>query len=188
MGKQLYPKVSKTKDTSHRRWKVDYNLTYDYYTDEFTLYYNKYLWMRLCVFYNVKIASWGGSAILTDQKKGVIMYQINQIAKACHEMNRVIQFVLNEKSAPSWEDSSDEVRASAVEGVKKAIAGQTPEQLHESWMEFKISQGWKYGLEKSERRKKHPCIVPYEELPEAQKYKDRAFKLMVQAMTEPSKI
>lgn len=71
MTKQLYPKVKKSLDHSHRRWRVDYNLTYDYYTDEFTLYYNTYLWMRWCVFYNVKIASWGGTAVLTDQDPGL---------------------------------------------------------------------------------------------------------------------
>jgi len=33
--------------------------------------------------------------------------------------------------------------------------------------------GWKFGDKRDDRRKEHPCLVPYEELPESEKEHDR---------------
>ena len=45
--------------------------------------------------------------------------------------------------------------------------------VHEVWAETRISQGWTYGEERNDAEKKHPCIVPYEELSEKEKEYDR---------------
>ena len=45
--------------------------------------------------------------------------------------------------------------------------------LHEVWAETRISQGWTYGQERNDAEKKHPCLVPYEELSEEEKEYDR---------------
>ena len=45
--------------------------------------------------------------------------------------------------------------------------------VHEVWAEARIKQGWKYGKERSDELKTHPCLVPYEELPEEEKEYDR---------------
>lgn len=45
--------------------------------------------------------------------------------------------------------------------------------VHEVWAETRISQGWTYGEERNDAEKKHPCLVPYEELPEKEKEYDR---------------
>ena len=45
--------------------------------------------------------------------------------------------------------------------------------VHEVWAQNRISQGWTYGLERSDVLKQHPCLVPYEELPEIEKAYDR---------------
>ena len=34
-------------------------------------------------------------------------------------------------------------------------------------------QGWTYGNERSDALKQHPCLIPYEELPEVEKAYDR---------------
>lgn len=36
--------------------------------------------------------------------------------------------------------------------------------VHEVWSEARISQGWTYGEHRDDTTKKHPCLVPYEEL------------------------
>jgi len=36
-----------------------------------------------------------------------------------------------------------------------------------------MAQGWHFGLERNDSRKEHPSLVPYEELPEAEKVYDR---------------
>ena len=45
--------------------------------------------------------------------------------------------------------------------------------VHEVWAQSRISQGWTYGPERSDALKQHPCLVPYEELPEIEKAYDR---------------
>ncbi|MBQ8607845.1 MAG: Ryanodine receptor Ryr, partial [Bacteroidaceae bacterium] len=36
-----------------------------------------------------------------------------------------------------------------------------------------MEQGWTYGKERSDALKQHPCLIPYEELPEVEKEYDR---------------
>ena len=47
------------------------------------------------------------------------------------------------------------------------------EQVHKTWMEGRIKDGWTYGPKRDDILKKTPCIVPYEELPESEKEYDR---------------
>lgn len=47
------------------------------------------------------------------------------------------------------------------------------ENVHEVWAQSRISQGWTYGPERNDALKHHPCLVPYEELPEEEKAYDR---------------
>ena len=44
---------------------------------------------------------------------------------------------------------------------------------HEVWAQQRIAEGWKYGTERNDEKKLHPCLVPYEELPESEKEYDR---------------
>lgn len=47
------------------------------------------------------------------------------------------------------------------------------ENVHEVWAQSRIKQGWTYGEERNDVLKTHPCLVPYEELPEEEKAYDR---------------
>ena len=44
---------------------------------------------------------------------------------------------------------------------------------HENWAFQRIFDGWEYGTSRNDAAKQHPCLVPYEELPEAEKDYDR---------------
>ena len=46
--------------------------------------------------------------------------------------------------------------------------------VHEVWAQNRINEGWTYGPVRDDSKKKHPCLVPYEELPESEKEYDRA--------------
>jgi hypothetical protein len=36
-----------------------------------------------------------------------------------------------------------------------------------------MAEGWTYGPERDDQTKKHPCLVPYDELPDSEKVYDR---------------
>jgi hypothetical protein len=46
-------------------------------------------------------------------------------------------------------------------------------QQHDVWAQSRIEQGWIYDPERNDQLKHHPCLVPYEELPEVEKAYDR---------------
>ena len=50
---------------------------------------------------------------------------------------------------------------------------QMAKNVHEVWAKNRFEQGWTYGEERNDTLKQHPCLVPYEELPEVEKAYDR---------------
>jgi len=65
--------------------------------------------------------------------------------------------------------------------------------VHEVWAQNRMNDGWTYGPVRDDATKKHPCLVPYEELPESEKDYDRAtsqetLKLILKSGFEISKI
>jgi len=53
------------------------------------------------------------------------------------------------------------------------LVEQMSKNVHEVWAETRIKQGWTYGKQRNDELKTHPCLVPYEELPEEEKEYDR---------------
>ncbi|NBO98823.1 MAG: hypothetical protein EBU90_01675 [Proteobacteria bacterium] len=117
-------------------------------------------------------------ALLRVENKHV---EIIQIAKTCHSVNRAFQKFIGEETNPEWNEVSEELQNSAIEGVKKKIENPsfTPEQQHLSWCDYKIKHGWTYGETKDFEKKTHPCLVPYEELSENDKFKDKLFQAVI---------
>ena len=46
--------------------------------------------------------------------------------------------------------------------------------VHEVWSRNRMAEGWTYGPVRDDAARQHPCLVPYEELPESEKEYDRA--------------
>jgi hypothetical protein len=72
--------------------------------------------------------------------------------------------------------------AKHVHGVKAALAGASQAQLHESWRAERTRQGWVYGPVLDRAAKVHNNLVPYDQLPDAQRTKDALFKAVVDAL------
>ena len=53
------------------------------------------------------------------------------------------------------------------------VAELLAKHVHDVWMEQRMADGWVYGKERDDKKKTHPCIVPYEKLPESEKEYDR---------------
>ena len=55
----------------------------------------------------------------------------------------------------------------------KMLVEQMSKNVHEVWAETRIQQGWMYGEQSNDELKTHPCLIPYEDLPEEEKEYDR---------------
>lgn len=53
------------------------------------------------------------------------------------------------------------------------LAESMAENVHDVWAKTRLEQGWTYGPERDDANKKHPCLVPYDQLPEEEKVFDR---------------
>lgn len=73
------------------------------------------------------------------------------------------------KYIPQPIDTSDVKLPKELETLVEQMA----KNVHEVWAQTRISQGWTYGAERNNTLKHHPCLVPYEDLPESEKEYDR---------------
>ncbi|MBW2190121.1 MAG: hypothetical protein JRG93_11135 [Deltaproteobacteria bacterium] len=107
---------------------------------------------------------------------------IELIAAACHQQNKTYCSLMGDGSQPLWLDTSSNIRDSMIAGVGGALDGNTAEQSHESWCEFRRKDGWVYGEKKDSEAKTHHCLVPYGDLPLSQRRKDEFFIEMVRQL------
>lgn len=103
--------------------------------------------------------------------------EIEQIAKICHEVNKIYCESIGDFSQPSWKDAPQWQKDSAKSGVIFHLTNprSKPEDSHNNWMKEKLENGWKYGEVKNPDTKEHPCLVPYNKLPKEQQIKDKLF-------------
>jgi hypothetical protein len=66
-------------------------------------------------------------------------------------------------------DTSRVVLPVEVESLTELLA----RNAHENWAQQRLRDGWRYGPGRDDARKEHPCLVPYEQLPESEKEYDR---------------
>ncbi|MEW5722365.1 MAG: TRAFs-binding domain-containing protein [Thermodesulfobacteriota bacterium] len=50
-------------------------------------------------------------------------------------------------------------------------------RIHDVWAEQRLREGWRYGPARDDLQKEHPCLVPYDRLPEEEKEYDRSTAL-----------
>jgi hypothetical protein len=112
------------------------------------------------------------------------MASVEDIARVCHEANRAWQHATGDPApSPAWDDAPQWQRDSAVDGVRHAQNGATPEQMHQAWCDYKTEAGWTHGPVKDAEAKTHPCLVPYAELDASQHRKDDLFVAIVTALS-----
>lgn len=115
---------------------------------------------------------------------------IEMAAQVCHEANRRYCKTIGDDSQPAWEDAPDWQRESAMNGVRFHIENPAvgPSGSHENWMREKEAAGWTYGPVKDAELKTHPCMVPFEELPFEQRFKDTLFVAIAHAFAIPKQV
>jgi hypothetical protein len=120
----------------------------------------------------------GGTAVRPGQPDA------GTIARVAHAANREWCKVNGLPVREQWEQLDEGRRAIVISGVRKIIDGEVgdPRSSHESWMRDMAAQGWTYGATRNEELKQHECMVPYDQLPAADRMKDTLFGAIVRAL------
>jgi hypothetical protein len=118
----------------------------------------------------------GGAFISVDE--------ITKIAIMCHEANKAWCQLHGDQSQSHWVSAEEWQRESAIKGVKFRLANPSAgkDAQHNAWMQDKVKDGWVLGEVKDAEKKTHPCIVPFEQLPEFQQKKDALFCAVVDSL------
>lgn len=108
---------------------------------------------------------------------------IESCARAVHAVNSIYCAAIGDVVMGPWESIPETRRDGVRQGVRDALAdpNRTPEESHTAWCATMEAGGWKYGAKRDERRKRHPCLVRYEQLPAKQRAKDHQFLAVVRA-------
>lgn len=77
---------------------------------------------------------------------------------------------MKNKYIPQPADTSD----LDIPAELKPLVEEMAKNVHEVWAKNRIAEGWTYGPVRDDALKQHPCLVPYEKLPESEREYDRA--------------
>jgi DNA-binding response OmpR family regulator len=83
--------------------------------------------------------------------------------------SQLVKEALTMSYNPQPIDTSGITLPDGVERLTELLA----RNAHDVWARQRIAEGWSYGLQREDRVKQHPCLVPYEDLPEPEKEYDR---------------
>lgn len=108
---------------------------------------------------------------------------IEDIARICHEVNRVYCRSIGDGSQLPWEEAPQWQRDSVIDGVQ--FHERTPDAKasdnHDNWLAKKSADGWVWGEVKNPEAKTHPCMVAFQHLPVTQQTKSYLIKAVVNA-------
>lgn len=96
-----------------------------------------------------RIAASLGSILLSTDKKEYIMEKKNYV--------------------PQPVDTTDVELPEELYPLVETMA----KNVHDVWAKSRIEEGWTWGEKRDDTLKHHPCLVTYEDLPEAEREYDR---------------
>jgi hypothetical protein len=109
-----------------------------------------------------------------------------EIARVAYAANQAWCEFNGDTSFGPWADAPEWQVETLLDGVVfhtlNPDAG--PEASHNNWLVFKQEEGWTYGPVKDPEAKQHPCVVPFDQLPPEQQFKDKLFRAIVHAALE----
>ena len=66
-------------------------------------------------------------------------------------------------------DTSAVRLSSELQGLTELLA----KNAHDIWAQQRLADGWRYGPARDDTKKEHPCLIAYDQLPDAEKIYDR---------------
>jgi hypothetical protein len=108
---------------------------------------------------------------------------VSAIAVVAHAANRAWCIYNDDNSQLPWTDAPEWQKASMIAAVEfhEANPDAPASASHEAWMAYKLADGWVYGPVKDEAAKTHPCLVPFDQLPKEQQFKDTLIGTVIDA-------
>lgn len=105
-------------------------------------------------------------------QKSIVKSQFeNAWSESHHYMIRVLQSIEDYEPQPI---NLEEIQLTdELLELREAIA----ENAHDVWATARIKEGWSYGSERDDAKKKHPDLIPYSALPDSEKEYDRLMAL-----------
>lgn len=66
-------------------------------------------------------------------------------------------------------DTTEVVIPAELAGLTEQLAA----HAHDIWAEQRLRDGWVWGPKRDDQARHHPCLIPYDALPESEKVYDR---------------
>lgn len=109
---------------------------------------------------------------------------IQGIAQVMHDAVRAWQKANGQPPAPPWSRAPKWMKESSVGSVAWRLANPkaAASAQHDQWLAQKKADGWKFGKTKDARKKTHPMMIAYADLPEFERRKDALVNAVVDAL------
>ncbi len=113
--------------------------------------------------------------------------QVEQIARVCHAALSAYRESLGQDPLPAWDAAPEWQRRSSREAVRFRLThpDAPADAQHEQWRRDRLADGWRHGPVRDEAAKTNPMLVPYAELPDAERRKDLLVMAVVRSLGGP---
>jgi ryanodine receptor 2 len=74
---------------------------------------------------------------------------------------------------PAYTPKPIDTAAVTLTPDQNELIEQLAKNAHETWAAKRLTDGWTLGKNRDDAKKHHPCLIPYEQLPESEKAYDR---------------
>lgn len=111
---------------------------------------------------------------------------IAKVAMVTHQAVRAWQKANGQDAAPAWNKAPQWMKDSTFAAIRYRLEhpGAAASAQHEQWMAEKVAAGWKRGKVKDEKKKTHPLMIPYDQLPLVERRKDALVAAVIDALCE----
>lgn len=113
----------------------------------------------------------------TTRRKSITLTE--RRAQFVYDAARLAAIAANAPVVPViWEEREEAFRQQFLEVIERQCGehrSQSPEELHESWVQAYLKMGWQYGDVYSREDRVHPDLVPYADLGQLEQDKDAVF-------------
>jgi hypothetical protein len=73
----------------------------------------------------------------------------------------------------AYQPRPEDISGVRLESEVLALVDKLARNVHEAWAARRLAEGWRYGERRDDAERRHPCLVPYEELTESERAYDR---------------